>query len=86
MKHYGTGSSRERHDHVRRQRRKTAIASAARATEARSTVLTEAEEAMVAALLRHILLRLGDCLYALQSSILHLTRSALHRCLQLHNI
>jgi hypothetical protein len=28
----------------------------------------------------------GDCLYALQPSIPHLTRSALHRCLQRHGI
>ena len=39
-----------------------------------------AEEAMVVALRRHTLLPLDDCLYALQSSIPHLTRSALHRC------
>jgi len=32
------------------------------------------------------LLPLGDCLYALQPSIPHLTRSALHRCLQRHGI
>lgn len=31
---------------------------------------------------RHTLLPLDDCLYALQPSILHQTRSALHRCLQ----
>ncbi|GAY22126.1 mobile element protein [Sphingobium fuliginis] len=31
---------------------------------------------------RDTLLPLDDCLYALQPSILHLTRSALHRCLQ----
>jgi hypothetical protein len=55
-------------------------------TEPRSTVLTEAEEAMVVAFRRHTLLPLDDCLYALQSSILHLTRSALHRCLQRHGI
>jgi len=55
-------------------------------TEPRSTVLTEAEEAMIVALRRHTLLPLDDCLYALQSSIPHLTRSALHRCLQRHGI
>ena len=31
--HYGTGSSRERHDHARRQSSNTAIASFARAAE-----------------------------------------------------
>ena len=29
---------------------------------------------------------MDDCLYALQPSIPHLTRSALHRCLQRHGI
>jgi hypothetical protein len=42
-------------------------------TEPRSTVLTEAEEAMVVAFRRHTLLPLDDCLYALQSSIPHLS-------------
>jgi hypothetical protein len=51
-----------------------------------STTLTEAEEAAVIAFRRHTLLPLDDCLYALQSSIPHLTRSALHRCLQRHGI
>ena len=32
------------------------------------------------------LLPLDDCLYALQPTILHLTRSSLHRCLQRHGI
>ena len=35
---------------------------------------------------RHTLLPLDDCLYALQSTIPHLTRSSLHRCLQRHGI
>ena len=35
---------------------------------------------------RHTLLPLDDCLYALQPSISHLSRSALHRCLQRHGI
>ena len=50
--------------------------------EPRSTVLTEAEEAMIVAFRRHTLLRLDDCLYALKPSIPRLTRSALLRCLQ----
>jgi len=54
--------------------------------EPRSTVLTEEEEAAVVAFRRHTLLPLDDCLYALQPSIPHLTRSALHRCLQRHGI
>jgi transposase InsO family protein len=51
-----------------------------------STTLSEAEEAMVVVFRRHTLLPLDDCLYALQPSIPHLTRSALHRCLQRHGI
>ena len=35
---------------------------------------------------RHTLLPLVDCLYALQATIPHLTRSSLHRCLQRHGI
>tara|TARA_B100000378_G_scaffold220970_1_gene184381 strand:+ start:5 stop:625 length:621 start_codon:yes stop_codon:yes gene_type:complete len=54
--------------------------------EPRSSVLSEAEEAMVVAFRHHTLLPLDDCLYALQPSIPHLTRSALHRCLQRHGI
>ena len=46
-------------------------------TEPRSTVLTEAEEAAIVAFRRHTLLPLDDCLDALQSSIPHLTCSAL---------
>lgn len=41
---------------------------------------------MVVAFRRHTLLPLDDCLYALQPSIPHLTRSSLHRCLQRHGI
>ena len=41
---------------------------------------------MIAAFRRHTLLPLDDCLYALQSTIPHLTRSSLHRCLQRHGI
>jgi transposase-like protein len=51
-----------------------------------STTLTEAKEAMVVAFRRHTLLPLDDCLYALQLSIPHLTRSTLLRCLQRHGI
>ncbi len=44
-------------------------------TEPRSTVLTEAGEAMVVAFRRHTLLPLDDCLYALQPPSPHLTRT-----------
>jgi transposase InsO family protein len=52
----------------------------------RSTVLTPEEEAMVVAFRKHTLLPRDDCLYALQATIPHLTRSALHRCFQRHGI
>ncbi|GAA4488802.1 hypothetical protein GCM10023157_37300 [Gluconacetobacter asukensis] len=53
---------------------------------ASSTVLSIEEEAIVLAFRRHTLLPLDDCLYALQATIPHLTRSSLHRCLQRHGI
>jgi transposase InsO family protein len=52
----------------------------------RSTVLTAEEEAVAVAFRKHTLLPLDDCLYALQATIPHLTRSALHRCFQRHGI
>jgi transposase-like protein len=54
--------------------------------DAKSTVLTLDEEALIVAFRRHTLLPLDDCLYALQPTIPHLTRSSLHRCLQRQNI
>jgi hypothetical protein len=46
--------------------------------------MTVEDEAVVVAFRRHTPLPLDDCLYALQSTIPHLTRSSLHRCLQRH--
>ncbi len=54
--------------------------------EPRSTVLSIEDEAIIVAFRKHTLLPLDDCLYALQSTIPHLTRSSLHRCLQRHGI
>ena len=54
--------------------------------EPRSTVLSAEEEAVVVAFRRHALLPLDDCLYALQPTLPHLTRSSLHRRLQRHGI
>jgi transposase InsO family protein len=54
--------------------------------EPRSTVLTLDEEAIIVAFRRHTLLPLDDCLYGLQPTIPHLTRSSLHRCLERHGI
>ena len=53
---------------------------------AKSSVLTLDEEAIIVAFRRHTLLPLDDCLYALQPTVPHLTRSSLHRCLQRHDI
>lgn len=55
-------------------------------TEPKSTVLSIEDEAVIVAFRRHTLLPLDDCLYALQATIPHLTRSSLHRCLQRHGI
>ena len=52
----------------------------------RSSVLSTEQEAMIVAFRKHTLLPLDDCLYALQATIPHLSRSALHRCLQRHSI
>src|SRR3954465_7394869 len=54
--------------------------------EAKSTVLSVDDEAIIVAFRKHTLLPLDDCLYALQPTIPHLTRSSLHRCLQRHGI
>jgi transposase InsO family protein len=54
--------------------------------EPKSTVLSAQDEAIVVAFRRHTLLPLDDCLYSLQPTIPHLTRSSLHRCLRRHGI
>ncbi len=54
--------------------------------QSKSTVLLIEDEAIIVAFRRHTLLPLDDCLYALQPTIPHLTRSSLHRCLQRHGI
>ena len=55
-------------------------------TRPRSTVLTEAEEAIVVEFRRRTLLPLDDVLGCLRESIPTLSRSALHRCLTRHGI
>jgi hypothetical protein len=52
----------------------------------RSTVLSAEEEALAVAFRKRTLLPLDDCLYALQATIPHLTRSSLHRLFQRHEI
>src|ERR1700677_2858807 len=54
--------------------------------DAKSTVLSVEEEAIIVAFRRHTLLPLDDCLYALQATIPRLTRSSFHRCLQRHGV
>lgn len=51
-----------------------------------STVLTSHQKAIVVAFRQQTLLSLDDCLYALQTTIPHLSRSSLHRCFQRHGI
>lgn len=55
-------------------------------SEPKSTVLSVEEKAIIVAFQRHTQLPLDDCLYALEATIPHLTRSSLHRCLQRHGI
>ena len=52
----------------------------------RSSVLTEAEEAIIVEFRRRTLLPLDDVLGSLRDTIPTLTRSALHRCLVRHGI
>ena len=54
--------------------------------EAKSTVLSIEEEAVIVAFRGQTLLPLDDCLYALRATIPRLTRSSLHRCLRRHGI
>jgi transposase InsO family protein len=49
-------------------------------------VISLEEEALSVAFRRHTLLPIDDCLYALQATIPHLTRSSLHRLVQRHDI
>jgi hypothetical protein len=72
---------------VAKWKRRTSVADQPTGPRApHSTVLSVEEEAIVVAFRRHTLLPLDDCLYALQPTIPHLTRSTLHRCLQRHGI
>ena len=54
--------------------------------QVRSTVLSTQEEALIVAFRKHTLLPLDDCVYVLQETIPHLTRSSLHRCWRRHGI
>jgi len=62
---------------IAKWKRRTTTADAPMGPKApRSTVLSKEEEAIVVAFRKHTLLPLDDCLYALQATIPHLTRSA----------
>ena len=72
---------------VAKWKRRTTVTDAPMGPKApRSTVLSTEEEAVAAAFRKHTLLPLDDCLYALQETIPHLTRSSLHRSFQRHGI
>jgi transposase InsO family protein len=72
---------------VAKWRRRTSTADARMGpSQPRSSVLTEAEEAIVVEFRRRTLLPLDDVLGCLRETIPALSRSALHRCLQRHGI
>ena len=72
---------------VRKWRKRTSVEDARMGPkEVRSSVLSPEEEVMCVAFRRHTLLPLDDGLYALQATIPHLSRSALHRLYQRHGI
>jgi len=71
---------------VAKWRKRPGVQDARMGPEPVSTVLTAEQEAIAVAFRRHTLLALDDCLYALQATIPHLSRSALHRCFQRHGI
>ena len=59
-------------------RKRPGVRDARMGPEPVSTVLSTEQEAIAVAFRRHTLLALDDCLYALQATIPHLSRSALH--------
>jgi len=71
---------------VAKWRKRPSVLAARIGPEPVSTVLSAEQEAIAVAFRRHTLLLLVDCLYALQATIPHLSRSALHRCFQRHGI
>ena len=71
---------------VAKWRKRPGVLDAQMGPEPASTVLTAEQEAIAVAFRRHTLLALDDCLYALQATIPHLSRSALRRCFQRHGI
>ncbi len=79
-RHYGIN-----HKIVAKWKKRTSVADLPTSPKRpRSTVLWIEEEAAIVDFRKYTLLPLGDCLYALQPTIPHLTRSSLHSCLQRH--
>jgi hypothetical protein len=71
---------------VAKWKKRSFVHDAAMGPKAPRSTLSSEEEALIVAFRRHTLLPLDDGLYALQATLPHLTRSALHRCLQRHGI
>ena len=74
---------------VAKWRKRPGVRDARMGPKPASTVLSAGQEAIAVAFRRHTLhtlLALDDCLYALQATIPHLSRSARHRCFQRHGI
>ena len=67
-------------------RQRPGVLDARTGPEPAPTVLSPGQKAIAVAFRRHTRLALDDCLCALQATILHLPRSALHRCFQRHGI
>jgi transposase InsO family protein len=71
---------------VAKWRQRTTTDDAPMGPRPRSTVLTQAQEALIVEFRQRTLLALDDLLGCLREPIPRLTRSALHRCLQRHGI
>ena len=71
---------------VAKWRKRPTVQDARMGPEPASTVLSAEQEAIAVAFRRRTLLARDDCLYALQATTPHLSRSALHRCFQRHGI
>jgi len=71
---------------VAKWRKRPTMADASLGPKPASTVLTAEEEAIAVAFRQHTLLPLEDCLYAVQETSAHLSRSALHRWLKRHGV
>lgn len=80
-RHYGINQKT-----VAKWKQRDTVADRSTGPKEAKSILSIEEETIIVAFRRHTLLPLDDCLYALQPTIPHLTRSSLHRCLQRHGI